>query len=49
MQRIVKALVVCSLLIAAAVSPAVAASQPHEGAVTAHGVHVTGTPEGHTP
>lgn len=49
MQRIFKALIVCSLLIAGAVSPAVAAGQAHEGAVSAHGVHVTGTPEGHTP
>ncbi|GGO45988.1 hypothetical protein H181DRAFT_03511 [Streptomyces sp. WMMB 714] len=47
MPRILKALVVCSLLIGAAVAPAVAAEEPQT--TTAHGVHTNGTTEGHTP
>ncbi|MFC4494439.1 hypothetical protein ACFPA8_09875 [Streptomyces ovatisporus] len=49
MPKILKALMVCSLLIAGAVAPAAAAELSQSQAVTAHGVHTNGTTEGHTP
>lgn len=49
MPRILRTLVICSLLIIGAVSPAVAAGQSGEGSVAAHGVHTNGTTDGHSP
>lgn len=50
MPRVLKTLLICSLLIAGAVSPAVAAgSHGPDAAATAHGTHFTGPPDGHTP
>lgn len=50
MSRICKALVVCSLLIAGAAAPVVAAGHAQDGAATSHAAHVPAPPpEGHTP
>jgi hypothetical protein len=49
MPRIIRTLVVCSLLIAGAVSPAVAFGQSQAGAVTTQSVHITDTTDGHSP
>ncbi|WP_181767754.1 hypothetical protein [Streptomyces albidus (ex Kaewkla and Franco 2022)] len=49
MLKVVRTLVICSLLIAGAVSPVVAADHAHTGAVTASGIHVNDTTDGHTP
>jgi hypothetical protein len=48
MPRILRTLVVCSLLILGAASPAVAAGS-QDGGVAVHDVHITGTTDGHSP
>lgn len=49
LSRIFKALIVCSLVIAGAAAPAVAAGHAQDGAGAAQAAVVNLPPEGHTP
>ena len=50
MPNLLRTLLICSLLILGAATPAAAASHPaHDGEVTAHSVHILGTDEDHSP
>lgn len=49
MPKVVRTLVICSLLIVGAAAPAVAAGGSQAEAATAHSVHINGTTDGHVP
>jgi Spy/CpxP family protein refolding chaperone len=49
MPKVLRTLIICSLLIVGATAPAVAAGHSHTASVTAHGGHTNGTPDGHIP
>jgi hypothetical protein len=49
MPKLLRTLIICSLLVAGAVSPAVATAAPHPGTVSVQDVHDSGTDEEHTP
>jgi hypothetical protein len=48
MPKVVRTLVICSLLMIGAAAPAVAAGDSQAEA-TAHSVHINGTTDGHVP
>lgn len=49
MRRIFQTLIVCTLLIAGAATPALAAGHSHEDAVSAQSIHLSAATDGHTP
>ncbi len=49
MPKVIRTLIVCSLLMFGAAAPAMAFGQSHTDAVTAHGIHINDTKDGHVP